>query len=75
MSVRSMLTCLKEGYLILIPFDAKGNITTTFVVVRAVERDSRETFLAKIAGIVLLLQKECQLMQYHEQKVETTYMR
>jgi hypothetical protein len=44
-----MHTCLKKGYLILISFDAKGNITTTFVAVLAVERDARETFLTRIA--------------------------
>ena len=49
MTIRSMLAGLKEGHLILISFDAKGNITTTFVAVRAVERDACETFLARIA--------------------------
>ena len=44
-----MLAGLKEGHLILKSFDAKGNITTTFVAVRAVERDASETFLPWIA--------------------------
>ncbi len=70
--IRSMLTSLKEGYFILTSIDAKGNIKTTFVAVQAVELDARETFLARIAGIVMLLQKECQLMIYHDRKVETT---
>jgi hypothetical protein len=43
---RIMLTCLKEGYLILISFDAKGEITTKFVAEWADKRDARETFLA-----------------------------
>ena len=49
MTIRSMLAGLKEGHLILISFDAKSNITTTFVAVQAVERDARETFLSWIA--------------------------
>jgi hypothetical protein len=76
MTILSMLTCLgdSEGYLIIISFDAKGYITTTFVAVWAVICDARETFLACITGIVMLLWKGSQHMIYHERKGKTNYM-
>ena len=60
MTGRSVFSGLHEDYLVRISFDTEGNlnITVTFPAVSAIERDTLETLLARIAGIIMLAQKK-----------------
>ena len=56
MTGRSVFSSLHEDYLVRISFDIEGDITVTFPAVSAIERDTLETLLARIAGIIILAQ-------------------
>ena len=53
---RSVFSGLHEDYLVRISFDTEGDITVTFPAVSAIERDTLETLLDRIAGIIMLAQ-------------------
>ena len=56
MTGQSVFSGLHEDNLVRISFDTEGNITVTFPAVSAIERDTLETLLARIAGIIMLAQ-------------------